>query len=94
MKYIALLFMILFSTVIFCFAKETNRNKQEVDYVNPLIGTPFAGFRGALNFARELDAGVYTPAWKFVTPPWKKEPLLEGSFPEAIEKKERGEKVC
>jgi len=46
MKYIALLFMILFSTVIFCFAKETNRNKQEVDYVNPLIGTPFAGFRG------------------------------------------------
>lgn len=39
---------------------------------------PFAGFKGALNFARDLASGVYTPAWNYVTPPWKTEPLIEG----------------
>jgi nitrogenase molybdenum-iron protein alpha chain len=39
---------------------------------------PYAGFRGAAVFARELTSGVHTPAWRFVTPPWKIEPLLEG----------------
>lgn len=39
---------------------------------------PYAGFKGALIFARELAAGVHTPAWGYVTPPWKKEALLEG----------------
>ncbi|MBC8059904.1 MAG: nitrogenase molybdenum-iron protein alpha chain [Clostridiaceae bacterium] len=39
---------------------------------------PYAGFRGAVVFAKELTSGVHTPAWRFVTPPWKVEPLLEG----------------
>jgi len=39
---------------------------------------PYAGFKGALVFARDVDAGVFTPAWKYVTPPWKIEPMLEG----------------
>jgi nitrogenase molybdenum-iron protein alpha chain len=39
---------------------------------------PYAGYRGALVFAREVANGVYTPTWKYVTPPWKKEPMLEG----------------
>ncbi|MCR4436572.1 MAG: nitrogenase molybdenum-iron protein alpha chain [Clostridiales bacterium] len=41
---------------------------------------PYAGFKGAVNFARDIAMGVTTPAWKFVTPPWKKEPMLEGSL--------------
>lgn len=41
---------------------------------------PYAGFRGAMIFARDLLAGVYTPAWKFVTPPWKIEPMLVGEI--------------
>ncbi|MDP4091293.1 MAG: nitrogenase molybdenum-iron protein alpha chain [Bacillota bacterium] len=41
---------------------------------------PYAGFKGAMIFARDLLAGVYTPAWKFVTPPWKSEPLLTGEI--------------
>ncbi|WP_411680657.1 nitrogenase molybdenum-iron protein alpha chain [Clostridium thailandense] len=41
---------------------------------------PYAGFRGALVFAREVAVGVYTPAWRYVTPPWKKEPMLEGTL--------------
>lgn len=39
---------------------------------------PFAGFKGAVNFAREVTAGVFTPAWKFVQAPWRVEPMLEG----------------
>lgn len=39
---------------------------------------PYAGFKGAVIFAREVAGGVYTPAWSYVTPPWKKEPMLEG----------------
>lgn len=41
---------------------------------------PYAGFRGAVIFGRDVLAGVYTPAWKFVTPPWKTEPLIEGEY--------------
>lgn len=40
---------------------------------------PYAGFRGAVNFARDVAMGFTTPSWKYVTPPWKKEPMLEGS---------------
>lgn len=50
-----------------------SRQLHSYDYTGP-----YAGFKGALIFARELAAGVYTPAWKYVTPPWKVEPMLEG----------------
>ena len=41
---------------------------------------PYAGFRGAVNFGRDLAMGLYTPAWKFTVAPWKKESILEGTF--------------
>lgn len=41
---------------------------------------PYAGFRGAVNFARDITMGLTTPSWKFVTPPWKTEPMIEGSY--------------
>lgn len=41
---------------------------------------PYAGFKGAVNFARDIAMGLTTPSWKFVTPPWKNEPMLEGSM--------------
>jgi len=40
---------------------------------------PYAGFIGTLNFARDIAYGMTTPAWGLVTPPWKTEPMLEGS---------------
>ncbi|WP_202813783.1 nitrogenase molybdenum-iron protein alpha chain [Defluviitalea phaphyphila] len=43
---------------------------------------PYAGFKGAVNFARDISAGIFTPAWSYVVPPWKKEPLLEASMVE------------
>lgn len=39
---------------------------------------PYAGFKGAVVFAREVASGVYTPGWKYVTAPWKVEPALVG----------------
>lgn len=42
-------------------------------------GGPYATFRGAVNFARDIAMGLTTPSWKYVIPPWKKEPMLEGS---------------
>ena len=41
---------------------------------------PYAGFRGAVNFARDVAMGFATPTWNFLAPPWKNKPLLEGSI--------------
>ncbi len=39
---------------------------------------PYAGFNGAVNFARDVTMGIYTPAWGYIKAPWKTEPTLEG----------------
>lgn len=41
---------------------------------------PYAGFKGAVNFGRDVTMGVYTPAWGYTIAPWKKETILEGTF--------------
>lgn len=41
---------------------------------------PYAGFKGAINFARDITMGLYTPAWGFVTPPWKNRSMLKASL--------------
>lgn len=41
---------------------------------------PYAGFRGAVNFARDVAMGFATPTWNFIVPPWKDQPLLEGTI--------------
>ncbi len=41
---------------------------------------PYAGFRGAVNFARDITMGIYTPAWSYVKTPWKTTPILEGTM--------------
>jgi nitrogenase molybdenum-iron protein alpha chain len=40
---------------------------------------PYAGFRGAVIFARDLAMSFFAPAWKLVVPAWRNEPSLEGS---------------
>ncbi|MDR1857210.1 MAG: nitrogenase component I subunit alpha [Desulfovibrio sp.] len=35
---------------------------------------PYAGFRGAVIFGRDLVMGCYAPAWSMVIPPWKAAP--------------------
>lgn len=46
---------------------------------------PYAGYKGALNFAKDVTAGIFTPAWSYIIPPWKKEPILEGKIVEGVE---------
>jgi len=41
---------------------------------------PYSGFRGAVNFGRDVTMALYTNAWAFVTPPWKHEPMLVGKI--------------
>ncbi len=51
-------------------------------------GGPYAGFKGAVNFARDIAMGIHTPTWSYLVPPWKKEPSLEGEvsyIPESVE---------
>lgn len=43
---------------------------------------PYAGFNGAVNFARDVSMGFASPTWNFITPPWKDQPLLEGKINE------------
>ncbi len=38
---------------------------------------PYAGYKGAVNFAREIDMLVNSPAWSMITAPWEKAPLLK-----------------
>jgi len=45
---------------------------------------PYAGFKGAVNFARDISAGINTPTWSHITPPWKNEPEIEGKLRGAI----------
>ena len=41
---------------------------------------PYAGFKGAVKFAKEMVSGLYTPAWKFIQPLWEVEPMIEGEI--------------
>lgn len=41
---------------------------------------PYAGFKGAVIFARDIAMGLKTPSWKLINPPWKTQPALEGSY--------------
>lgn len=41
---------------------------------------PYAGFQGAVNFARDISMSFTTPTWNFIKPPWKDEPMLEGTI--------------
>jgi len=43
---------------------------------------PYAGFRGAVNFARDICMSFTTPTWNFIDPPWKSQPLLVGTIEE------------
>lgn len=43
-------------------------------------GGPYAVFTGAANFYQEIDRMLHTKVWKFVVPPWMKEPQLQASF--------------
>lgn len=36
-------------------------------------GGPFAGFKGAVNFAKDIDMRINGPAWKHIATPWKKD---------------------
>jgi nitrogenase molybdenum-iron protein alpha chain len=45
---------------------------------------PFAGFKGAVIFARDIAMGLTTPVWSLITPKWKKEPMLEGNYIEEV----------
>jgi nitrogenase molybdenum-iron protein alpha chain len=33
---------------------------------------PYAGYNGAVNFARDVADALSTPAWRMITPPWEK----------------------
>jgi nitrogenase molybdenum-iron protein alpha chain len=35
---------------------------------------PYAAFTGAINFYQEVDRMLTTKVWKFITPPWEKDP--------------------
>jgi nitrogenase component I, alpha chain len=44
---------------------------------------PYAGFKGAVIFARDMTVACYDPAWQLVVPPWRSRPTLRGTLTEA-----------
>ncbi|ABR49648.1 nitrogenase molybdenum-iron protein alpha chain [Alkaliphilus metalliredigens QYMF] len=45
---------------------------------------PYAGFKGAVIFGKDISMGMNTPTWGFITPPWKQDALLEGEVIEEV----------
>jgi nitrogenase molybdenum-iron protein alpha chain len=43
-------------------------------------GGPYAGFRGAINFYREIDRMVNSKVWKTLQAPWQKSPELAAKY--------------
>jgi len=43
-------------------------------------GGPYAAFSGAANFYREIDRMLSTKVWKYLTPPWEKNPQLTATL--------------
>ncbi|MHB9035806.1 MAG: nitrogenase component 1, partial [Armatimonadota bacterium] len=43
-------------------------------------GGPYAGFKGAVNFYREIDRMVNSPVWGMIQPPWEKNPQLRAEI--------------
>jgi nitrogenase molybdenum-iron protein alpha chain len=43
-------------------------------------GGPYAGYRGAINFYREIDRLVNASVWKKIRAPWESSPELIGSY--------------
>lgn len=43
-------------------------------------GGPYAGFKGAINFYREIDRLVNGAVWKKIKAPWETNPELSGSY--------------
>jgi nitrogenase molybdenum-iron protein alpha chain len=43
-------------------------------------GGPYAGFRGAINFYRDIDRMVNTKIWKLIDAPWQKNPELIATY--------------
>lgn len=41
---------------------------------------PYAGFNGAINFARDITMGLNAPAWQYVSPPWKNRSTLKATL--------------
>lgn len=41
---------------------------------------PYAGYKGVVNFARDIAAGMNTAAWQYIISPWKKEPIISGKM--------------
>jgi len=43
-------------------------------------GGPYAGFRGAINFYREIDRLVNSKVWKYLKAPWQEHPELAATY--------------
>ncbi|MDQ7782779.1 MAG: nitrogenase molybdenum-iron protein alpha chain [Desulfomonilaceae bacterium] len=43
-------------------------------------GGPYAGFRGAVNFYREIDRMVNSKVWKYIKAPWQESPELTARY--------------
>ncbi len=43
-------------------------------------GGPYAGFKGAINFYRDIDRMTSTPIWKLIRAPWQESPELPALY--------------
>jgi nitrogenase molybdenum-iron protein alpha chain len=47
-------------------------------------GGPYAGFKGAINFYRDIDRMVNSSIWKLIDAPWKEDPELVAMFADEV----------
>lgn len=47
---------------------------------------PFAGYKGAINFAKDIDMRINSPAWKMIKAPWERGPVIKAELASHAEK--------
>jgi len=52
---------------------------------------PYAGFRGAVNFAKEIDMMIHSRVWGLIQPPWDREPTLRAELSVSVQAAGPGE---
>ncbi|HEY3329851.1 MAG TPA: nitrogenase molybdenum-iron protein alpha chain [Capsulimonadaceae bacterium] len=53
-------------------------------------GGPYAGYRGAANFYKDIDMMIHSSVRRFLRPPWEQKPQLRAGFAVRTDQKKKG----
>jgi nitrogenase molybdenum-iron protein alpha chain len=71
----------IYKPAIFCAGIENSPYRRTPKQLHSYdSGGPYAGFRGAINFYKEIDRMVNSQVWKYLKAPWQENPELAAKY--------------